>query len=97
MTRTTAIRRVVVLTAALLLLGTAFSSGLVAAHNPAGHQTAGADGPHYAGGTASDTAFYNNPTLNGSENPAFGGDGPAEWIGGGSVGNAQGSPHDSDH
>lgn len=89
MTRATSVRRIIVFGAALALLAATLGAGVAAAHNPACHQTAGADGPHYGGNTASDTAFYNNPTLNGSENPALGDDGDTQWVGGCSAGNSQ--------
>jgi hypothetical protein len=61
-------------------------AGGAAAHDPACHQTAGADGPHYDDDprTGSETAFEKNPTL--------GDDFPDEAPGSSSVGNSQ-SPH----
>lgn len=60
--------RVAVLTVVLLLLALVGGAGSAAAHNPACHQTAGADGPHYDNNprTGSQTAFDKNPTLGGS-------------------------------
>lgn len=81
--------RPVIFCAAFALLGAALGSGVAAAHNPACHQTAGTDGPHYADdGPASDTAFSHNPTLGGAENPALGGE-DSPWKGGCSAGNSQ--------
>lgn len=60
--------RVAVLTVVLLLVALVGGTGSAAAHNPACHQTAGADGPHYDDNprTGSQTAFDKNPTLGGS-------------------------------
>lgn len=69
-------KRTVVFTAVLLLVALLVGVGPAAAHNPACHQTAGADGPHYDDDpqTGSQTAFDTNPTLGGEfdENAADG-------------------------
>lgn len=71
----------ITLTLALVTLG----AGQAAAHNPACHQTAGADGPHYDDDprTGSPAAFAHNPTLGGSLYPEH-----ANGAEGCSVGNA---------
>lgn len=76
-------KRVVLLTVALMLIALPMMAGTAAAHNPACHQTAGDDGPHYDGDdqTGSETAFDKNPTL--------GGDFPDNAAQGCSVGNSQ--------
>lgn len=78
--------------AALIAVGiTVAGAGVAAAHNPACHQVAGADGPHYDGAdgsqTASQTAFEKNKNLGGSDHPEH-----ANSAEGCSVGNSQ-SPH----
>lgn len=67
----TTVRRITVLSVVLLVAIGGLGVGQVAAHNPAGIQTAGDDGPHYSdvngdkpGGEASDTAAKHNPTRN---------------------------------
>lgn len=79
-------RRIVAISALLLFVAMIATTGIGAAHNPACHQTAGADGPHYDddGTTGSDTAFEKNPTLGGE----FNGNAPGSC----SVGDSQ-SPH----
>lgn len=76
-------RLTTVLTVVLMLAALTTLAGSAAAHNPACHQTAGADGPHYDDDpkTGSETAFQNNPTL--------GGEYPANSIDACSVGNSQ--------
>lgn len=72
MSQTTSTRRkrFTVLTVAVLFVALAMMAGSATAHNPACHQTAGADGPHYDDDerTGSDTAFEKNPTLGGEFN-----------------------------
>lgn len=62
--------RIAIFTTVLLLVTVVMGAGSAAAHNPACHQTAGADGPHYDGDsqTGSQTAFDSNPTLGGDFN-----------------------------
>ena len=81
--------RIAAVAAVLVLAALVVGVGPVAAHNPACHQTAGADGPHYDDdpGTGSETAYEKNPTL--------GGDFPENAAGGCTVGNSQ-SPHGDD-
>ena len=88
--------RVVLLTLLLLLAALTIGVGEAAAHNPACIQTGHADGPHYDGDTASDTAFFHNPTLRGVDNDDSRHPDHANSIfnreGSCSVGNSQ-SPH----
>ena len=69
-------RRIALITALLLLVALTVGTGSAAAHNPACHQTAGADGPHYDDNptTGSETAYEKNPTVGGewNENAAGG-------------------------
>lgn len=58
---------IVAFSALLLLVALVASTGIGAAHNPACHQTAGEDGPHYGGDQSSDAANENNPTLYGDD------------------------------
>lgn len=76
-------KRIVVFAAVLMLFALAVGAGSAAAHNPACHQTAGPDGPHYDDDprTGSQTAFDKNPTLGGEFNE--------NAAGGCSVGNSQ--------
>ncbi|MDG5776574.1 hypothetical protein VB773_22635 [Haloarculaceae archaeon H-GB2-1] len=69
-TRTKSATRLAIVAGVLLLAGLVVATGPAAAHNPAGMQTAGEDGPHYDGSeqTGSDTAFEQNPTLGGEFN-----------------------------
>lgn len=77
----------------LLLVALTVGTGPALAHNPAGHQTAGEDGPHYDGDerTGSEQAWHHNPTLNGSDHPDHS-NSMFNREGGCSVGNSQ-SPH----
>lgn len=79
-------RRIVAISALLLFVAMVTTTGIGAAHNPACHQTAGADGPHYDDDetTGSEIAFDKNPTLGGEFNE--------NAPGSCSVGNSQ-SPH----
>lgn len=63
--------RIAILTAVLLLVALTASAGSAAAHNPACHQVAGADGPHYDGDdrTGSDVAWEKNKNLGGDAHP----------------------------
>lgn len=81
--------RLITVSVVVLLVGLTVLTGGVAAHNPACHQTAGADGPHYDDDprTSSETAFQNNPTL--------GGEYPENAPGGCSVGNSQSPQSDN--
>lgn len=84
-------RRFAVLVVVATVVALTLGSSPVAAHNPACHQVAGSDGPHYDGAdgdqTASQTAFDRNRNLGGAD---FGG--PDHAADGCSVGNSQ-SPH----
>lgn len=70
------------MTAILLLAMLVIGAGPAAAHNPAGQQTAGPDGPHYDDDdtTGSETAYEKNPTVGGEFDDAA--------VSGSSVGNA---------
>ena len=61
--------RIAILTVVVLLVALTASAGSAAAHNPACHQVAGADGPHYDDDdrTGSDVAFEKNKNLGGDE------------------------------
>lgn len=63
-------RRIALVTTLLLLVALVAGTGTTAAHNPACHQTAGPDGPHYDDDprTGSDTAYEKNPTVGGEFN-----------------------------
>lgn len=65
-------RRIAVLVVIAAVLAVTVGSGPVAAHNPACHQVAGPDGPHYDDDdrTGSDTAYDRNKNLGGDD---FGG------------------------
>jgi hypothetical protein len=64
-------RRLALIAAVVLLLAV-LGTGVATAHNPACHQVAGSDGPHYDGDdrTGSQNAFEKNPNLGGNDNPA---------------------------
>lgn len=68
--------RIVLFTTLVLVVALAVGTGSTAAHNPACHQTAGPDGPHYDDDptTGSETAYEKNPTVGGefNENAADG-------------------------
>jgi len=83
--------RRVFLTVVLAVAVTVLLAGGATAHNPACHQTAGEDGPHYDDDprTGSQAAFEQNPTL-GGELPEH-----ANGAESCSVGNSQ-SPHADD-
>lgn len=89
-------RRIVVAVLASLL-AVAVAAGGATAHNPACHQVAGPDGPHYDDDpqTGSETAYGMNPNLGGSDNPANSigenDDRPANAADGCSRGNSQSS------
>ena len=81
--------RIAIFGTILLLIGAGLGAGTAAAHNPACHQVAGGDGPHYDDSerTGSDTAFEKNKNLGGDEHPDH-----SNAQEGCSVGNSQ-SPH----
>jgi len=60
-----------VATALVLLVALWSATGSAAAHNPACHQVAGPDGPHYDDDpqTGSSTAYSHNPNLMGVDRP----------------------------
>ena len=58
-------------TGLLLVVAFGLATGSAAAHNPACHQVAGPDGPHYDDDptTGSPTAYSHNPNLMGVDRP----------------------------
>lgn len=89
--------KIAALAVSLMLLALAATAGPAAAHNPACHQVAGEDGPHYDDDrTGSDTAYDKNRNLGGDEYPEN-----ENSADGCSTGNSQsphydGAPHDEE-
>jgi hypothetical protein len=75
--------RILIAAVVLVLVAVSATAGPTAAHNPACHQTAGSNGPHYDDDprTGSGTAFEKNPTL--------GGEYPTDAVDGCSVGDSR--------
>lgn len=61
--------KTVTLAVLVVVVALTVGAGQAAAHNPACHQPGHQSGPHYDKGTASDTAFDNNPNLRGADQP----------------------------